>query len=74
MEIAKKRIAELQNLAKEKGGDIASKAAEKAKDLPGADKVGALLLSSDSSMSDRASFVRKGPRRRSWSRRSELLS
>ena len=46
MEIAKKRIAELQNLAKDKGGDIASKAAEKAKDLPGADKVCEVMPSS----------------------------
>lgn len=39
MKIAQEKMAELQKLAKEKGGDIANKASEKASQLPGADKV-----------------------------------
>lgn len=39
MDIVKKRAAELQQLAKDKGGDIANAAADKAKNIPGADAV-----------------------------------
>ena len=39
MQIARERIGQLQDLAKNKGGDIASKATEKAGGIPGMDKV-----------------------------------
>ena len=39
MKIVKERVGQLQDLAKDKGGDIASKATEKASQMPGMDKV-----------------------------------
>ncbi|CAD6580787.1 MAG: hypothetical protein CYPHOPRED_001360 [Cyphobasidiales sp. Tagirdzhanova-0007] len=39
MQIARERIGQLQDLAKNKGGDIASKATEKAGGIPGMDKL-----------------------------------
>lgn len=39
MNIVRERVGQLQKLAKDKGGDLANKAADKASQLPGADKV-----------------------------------